>query len=84
VDRAIAGAQAAFPKWRDAGPDRRAQVLHRAAALIRERAAEIGRVMTLDEGKPLGEAIGEVQRAATLLEWDCEEGRRAYGRIVPT
>ncbi|HEX9042238.1 MAG TPA: aldehyde dehydrogenase family protein, partial [Trebonia sp.] len=84
VDRAIAAAQAAFPAWRDAGPDRRSQILHRAAALIRERAAEIGRVMTLEEGKPLGEAIGEVQRAATLLEWDCEEGRRAYGRIIPT
>lgn len=84
VDRAIAAAKAAFPGWRDAGPDRRAEILRRAAGLIHSRAAEIGRVMTLEEGKPLAEATGEVHRAATLLEWDCEEGRRAYGRIIPT
>jgi succinate-semialdehyde dehydrogenase/glutarate-semialdehyde dehydrogenase len=84
VDRAIAAARAAFPGWRDAGPDGRAQILHRAAGLVHDRAADIGRVMTLEEGKPLAEAIGEVHRAATLLEWDCEEGRRAYGRIIPT
>ena len=83
VDRAIAAASAAFPGWRDAGPERRSAILRRAAALIRERAAAIGRVMTLEEGKPLAEATAEVQRAATLLEWDCEEGRRAYGRIIP-
>jgi succinate-semialdehyde dehydrogenase / glutarate-semialdehyde dehydrogenase len=84
VDRAIAAARAAFPEWRDAGPDRRSAILHRAAGLIHERAADIGRVMTLEEGKPLPEATGEVHRAATLLEWDCEEGRRAYGRIIPS
>jgi succinate-semialdehyde dehydrogenase/glutarate-semialdehyde dehydrogenase len=84
VDRAIAAATAAFPGWRDAGPDRRSQILHRAAALIRERAGDIARVMTLEEGKALPEAAGEVNRAATLLEWDCEEGRRAYGRIIPS
>jgi succinate-semialdehyde dehydrogenase / glutarate-semialdehyde dehydrogenase len=84
VDRAIGAASQAFAGWRDMGPDRRSAILHAAAALIRQRAADIGRVMTLEEGKPLAEATGEVQRAATLLEWDCEEGRRAYGRIIPT
>jgi succinate-semialdehyde dehydrogenase/glutarate-semialdehyde dehydrogenase len=84
VDRAIEAASAAFPGWRDAGPDRRSAILRKAAGLIHSRAAEIGRVMTLEEGKPLPEAVGEVHRAATLLEWDCEEGRRAYGRIIPT
>jgi len=84
VDRAIAAARDAFPRWRDAGPEARGAILRRAAGLIRERAASIGRVMTLEEGKPLKEATGEVHRAAALLEWDCEEGRRAYGRIIPT
>ena len=84
VDRAIAAASRAFAAWRDMGPDRRSAILHAAAGLIRQRAADIGRVMTLEEGKPLAEATGEVHRAATLLEWDCEEGRRAYGRIIPT
>jgi succinate-semialdehyde dehydrogenase/glutarate-semialdehyde dehydrogenase len=84
VAAAIAAAKAAFPKWRDAGPDFRSTVLLKASALLHQRAAEIGRVMTLEEGKPLAEAVGEVHRAATLLQWDTEEGRRAYGRIIPS
>ena len=84
VDRAIGAAGAAFPSWRDAGPERRGAILRRATALIHERAAEIGRVMTLEEGKPLTEAAGEAHRAATQLEVYCEEARRAYGRIIPT
>lgn len=84
VDAAIAAASAAFPKWRDAGPDFRSGVLLKAAALLHQRADEIGRVMTLEEGKPLGEAAGEVHRAAAGLQWNTEEGRRAYGRIIPS
>jgi succinate-semialdehyde dehydrogenase / glutarate-semialdehyde dehydrogenase len=84
VDRAIAAAGAAFPGWRDAGPERRTSILRRAAALLHERASEIGRVMTLEEGKPLAEATGEVHRAAAQLEVYGEEALRAYGRIIPT
>jgi succinate-semialdehyde dehydrogenase/glutarate-semialdehyde dehydrogenase len=84
VDRAIGAAGAAFPAWRDAGPERRGEILRRAAGLMHSRAAEIGRVMTLEEGKPLPEATGEVHRAATQLEVYLEEARRAYGRIIPT
>jgi len=83
IDRAIAAAADAFPAWRDAGPDTRSQILLKAATLIHQRAAEIGRVMTLEEGKPLAEATGEVHRAATLLQWDTESARRAYGRVIP-
>jgi len=84
VDRAIAAAGAAFPGWRDIGPERRTRILRRAAVLIRERAAEIGRVMTLEEGKPLPEATGEALRAAAQLDVYGEEALRAYGRIIPT
>ena len=84
VERAIGAAGAAFGGWRDAGPERRGAILRRAAALIHERAGEIGRVMTLEEGKPLAEATGEAHRAAAQLEVYCEEARRAYGRIIPT
>jgi succinate-semialdehyde dehydrogenase/glutarate-semialdehyde dehydrogenase len=84
VDAAIAAAAAAFPKWRDAGPDARSKILLKTAALLHQRADEIGRVMTLEEGKSLGEATGEVHRAAAGLEWNTEEGRRAYGRIIPS
>jgi succinate-semialdehyde dehydrogenase/glutarate-semialdehyde dehydrogenase len=84
IDRAIDAAAAAFGAWRDAGPDRRGEILHRAAGLLHGRAADIGRVMTLEEGKPLGEATGEVHRAAAQLEWYIEEARRIGGRIIPT
>jgi succinate-semialdehyde dehydrogenase/glutarate-semialdehyde dehydrogenase len=84
VDRAIDAAGAAFPAWRDAGPDKRGQILKKAAALIHERANEIGRVMTLEEGKPLAEATNEAHRAAGQLEIYIEEAKRAYGRIIPT
>ena len=84
VDAAIAAAAAAFPKWRDAGPDVRSKILLKTAPLLHQRADEIGRVMTLEEGKSLGEAVGEVHRAAAGLEWNTEEGRRAYGRIIPS
>lgn len=83
LDAAVAAAARAFPLWRDLPVVRRSAILHEAARLMRERAAEIGRIMTREQGKPLPEATGEVQRVATLLEWDCEEARRAYGRIIP-
>jgi succinate-semialdehyde dehydrogenase / glutarate-semialdehyde dehydrogenase len=84
VERAIAAAARAFPQWRDAGPDFRSGILLKASALIHQRADEIAVVMTQEEGKALKEAAGEVHRAATLLQWNTEEGRRAYGRIIPS
>ena len=84
VNPATGAAGAAFGGWRDAGPERRGEILRQAAGLIHGRAAEIGRVMTLEEGKPLPEATGEVHRAAAQLEVYVEEARRAYGRIIPT
>jgi len=80
VDRAIGAAGAAFPAWRDAGPERRGAILRRAAALIHERAAEIGRAMTLEEGKPLAEASGEVHRAAAQIEVYVDEHARTRYR----
>ncbi|SHN74964.1 NAD-dependent succinate-semialdehyde dehydrogenase [Cryptosporangium aurantiacum] len=84
LDRALAAAARGWRVWRDTPVLRRTAILHRAADLMRERAAEIGRAMTLEQGKPLTESTGEAGRAAALLDWDTEEGRRAYGRIIPT
>ncbi|MGD0553863.1 MAG: NAD-dependent succinate-semialdehyde dehydrogenase [Streptosporangiaceae bacterium] len=84
TDRAIDAAAAAFPAWRDAGPDKRGAILRRAAGLIHERADEIGRVMSLEEGKILNEGVNEAHRAAGQLEVYVEEAKRAYGRIIPT
>lgn len=84
LDRALDAAGRGYRIWRSTAIDQRSRVLHRAAELMRARADCIGATMTMEQGKPLGEAVGEVQRVATLLDWDCEEARRAYGRIIPT
>ncbi|HVR49597.1 MAG TPA: NAD-dependent succinate-semialdehyde dehydrogenase [Pseudorhodoferax sp.] len=83
LERAVQAAHRAFPAWRDASPLQRADILRRAAQLMRERASAIGRQITLDQGKPLEQAIGEVMYSAEAAEWHAEEGRRIYGRVVP-
>lgn len=55
----------------------------RAAALIRERSESIAHIMTLEQSKPLSESRIEVGVVADTIEWMAEEGRRAYGRIIP-
>jgi succinate-semialdehyde dehydrogenase/glutarate-semialdehyde dehydrogenase len=83
LDDAVDAAVAAFPAWRRTPAADRAAILHTAADLLRRRAAEIGRVTTREQGKPLAEAIQEVHGAAGILDWFAEEGRRSYGRVVP-
>lgn len=83
LDAALAAAQRAFERWRDSSPMDRSAILRRAADLTRERAGEIGRAMTLDNGKPLADAVAEVINGAEFLDWHAEECRRIYGRVVP-
>ena len=83
VDDAIGAAHRAFQSWRVSSPLERSDVLRKVAALARERAGAIGHAITLDNGKPLAEAIGEVLNAAEHVEWHAEECRRIYGRVVP-
>ncbi len=83
LDRAVEAAHRAFLVWREVSPLERSNVLRRAATLLRERSHEIGRQITLDQGKPIADAAGEVNAAADSLDWHAEEGRRVYGRIVP-
>jgi succinate-semialdehyde dehydrogenase/glutarate-semialdehyde dehydrogenase len=83
LDEALAAAQRAFPLWKNTSPLERSRILRRAAELIRERAPAIGRNITLDQGKPLQEAIAEVHVCAEHAEWHAEEGRRIYGRVIP-
>lgn len=71
-----------FQDWRNQAPAARAALIRRAAANLRARAEDIARLVTLEQGKPIGEARGEVIRAAEILEWDAGEALRAYGRIV--
>ena len=83
LDRALAAAARGFSVWRDTAVEARTRILLDAARLVRERAGRIGEIMTVEQGKPLGEARGEVGRAAGILQWDLEEARRAYGRMIP-
>jgi succinate-semialdehyde dehydrogenase/glutarate-semialdehyde dehydrogenase len=83
LDRALAAAQRAFETWRTASPMDKSKVLRRVGELTRERAKDIGRNITLDMGKPLGEAVGEGARCADHCDWHAEECRRIYGRVIP-
>lgn len=83
LDRAVAAASRAFPAWRDTSAFERGQVLRRAGQIIRERADAIAATLTMEQGKPLAEARGEVMVSADIFDWAAEEARRVYGRIVP-
>jgi succinate-semialdehyde dehydrogenase/glutarate-semialdehyde dehydrogenase len=84
LDRAVASAQKGFAVWRGMTPAARCAIMRKAAALVRERAESIARLLTQEQGKPLAEALGETLAAAELIEWFAEEGLRVYGRIVPS
>src|SRR3984885_11663321 len=83
LDRALAAARDAFPAWRAMPPHERGRILKRAADLLRERIDHIARIATMEEGKPLAATRGEVGMSAEIFEWSAEEGRRAYGRVLP-
>lgn len=83
LDRALAAADRAFQTWRHVSPTERGAILRKVGELSRERAKEIGRNITLDQGKPLAESVGEVLRCADHCDWHAEEARRIYGRVIP-
>ena len=84
LDTAVEAAHRAFQKWRDSSPLERSAILRKVAELARQRAPEIGRNMTIDQGKPLHEAVGEVTVCAEHADWHAEEARRIYGRVIPS
>ena len=83
VRAAIDAAAAALDGWKARPAIERGRLLRAAAELIRERKAEIAAVMTAEQGKPLAEAAGEVDYAASFLEWFGGEAERVYGQVVP-
>ncbi len=80
---AIDAAAAALPRWRAMTAYERGAILRAVADALRARAAELAPIMTAECGKPLGEALGEWGACADLFDWFAEEGKRAYGRIIP-
>ena len=80
---AVDAAAAALKEWRALTAEERSAYLFRWHQLIHEHREEIGRIMTEEQGKPLKEAIGEVDYANGYISWYAEEGKRIYGDILP-
>ena len=83
LDDALEAAVKGFEIWRKTSPRERADTILHAATLMRERQEEIAQSITLEHGKPLGQARLEVIRGAEFFEWDAGEAMRTYGRIIP-
>ncbi len=82
LDEALEASHRAFAVWRATDADARSAILRRAAGLMRERAEAIATLLTREQGKPIGEARGEVASSAQLFEWCAEEAKRVYGRVL--
>ena len=82
LDEALAAAEIGFGVWRATPVDQRAAVLKKAAALLRERAEAVATLLTLEQGKPLAEARGEIMSSAQLFDWAAEEASRIHGRVL--
>jgi succinate-semialdehyde dehydrogenase/glutarate-semialdehyde dehydrogenase len=83
LDHALEAAKKGFAVWRATSPYERAKIMRKAADLIRERHDAISKTLVQEQGKAYPEARAEVRTSADIIEWYAEEGRRAYGRIVP-
>ena len=81
--RAVDAAAKALPGWMKLTAWDRGKILKKTADLMRERADAIARTMTMEQGKPLAEAKAEVLHSADTFEWFAEEGKRAYGQVIP-
>ena len=82
LDRALEAAARGYRTWRATPVDARAAVLTKAASLIRDRGEAIATLATLEQGKPLAEAKGELAYTAALTDWYAAEARRNYGRVL--
>ncbi len=83
TEAAINAAEAAFPAWRKTTAKARSEILHRWYELMLENKQFLGELMVAEQGKPLKEALGEVDYAASFLQWFSEEAKRANGEIIP-
>jgi len=83
LEQAAQAAARAFRVWSKTSAFERYKLMRKAAELLRERVEAIARILTLEEGKPLAQARMEILTAADHIDWCAEEGRRAYGRVVP-
>jgi len=83
LDRALESTAKGFLVWKKVNAYERSKIMRKAANLLRERAAMIAGLMTIEQGKPSFEAMGETMAGADVIDWFAEESRRAYGRVIP-
>ena len=83
TEQAIAAAEKAFPAWRALTAKQRSEILYRWYQLIIENKRWLGELMTAEQGKPLKEAEGEVEYAASFIQWFAEQAKRINGEIIP-
>src|SRR5205807_943990 len=81
--KALEAAHRAMPAWMKLSAWDRAKVLKKTAELMRERLESIARTLTMEQGKPLAESKAEILHSADTFEWFGEEGKRAYGQVIP-
>jgi succinate-semialdehyde dehydrogenase/glutarate-semialdehyde dehydrogenase len=84
LQEACDAAHMGFAQWRSISAYDRCKILNKAAMLIRERVDLIAPILTREQGKPIAQARQEVESSADILNWFAEEGRRSYGRIIPS
>lgn len=84
LEDALSAAEAGLDIWRKTPPRDRADIILRAAAILRANQEEIAQAITAEHGKPLAQARLEVIRGAEFFEWDAGEAMRIYGRIIPS
>ncbi|MEO6091403.1 MAG: NAD-dependent succinate-semialdehyde dehydrogenase [Novosphingobium sp.] len=82
--RAIAAAERALPGWRAKTAGDRAKILRRLFELMIEHQDALGELLSREQGKPFAEAQGEIAYGASFIEWFAEEGKRAYGEVIPS
>jgi succinate-semialdehyde dehydrogenase / glutarate-semialdehyde dehydrogenase len=84
TEKAIVAAQVAQKQWAAKTAKERALVMRRWFELIMENLDDLAQIMTIEQGKPLAEAKGEIAYAASFIEWFSEEAKRAYGEVIPS
>src|SRR6185295_10475997 len=84
LERAVAAAREAFPRWRDLPAPKRGEILFRAAEILVRRKEEFARDMTREMGKVMAETRGDVQEAIDMTYYMAGEGRRQFGQTTPS
>jgi len=83
LDHALDAAAKGFNTWKRISAYERSKIMRKAANLLRERVELVSRLMTMEQGKTLAEAKGEILNGADTIDWFAEEARRTYGRVIP-